>query len=532
MKKLIKNGLIYDGSGSSPYRSNILIEKDRIVDITSLHDIVCDLVIDAEGRVITPGFIDSHRHCDIAVITNEDFGDIELAQGITTALSGNCGLTPFPTVDRYRQQLYDFIEPCLGRAPDGMAFDGFQDYMDRLNKSDPYINIGAMIGTGAVKIAAKGFENTPFTQQEMDRAKGYLIDAMEAGAFGVSMGIMYVPECYSSEEEFIDLLKPLAKYDAILTCHIRGEGDSLVESVEEVLRIGRKAGIAVNISHFKSVGLKNWNLSIHRAIDRIEKARAAGQDVSVDFYPYTGGSTTLMTLIPPNVLEPELDNTLAVLSGPNGLDKLKTQIYRQHEGWDNMVLSIGWDRIIISSVSKEENKQFQGTNIRDVSERLGYEDPAELVRDLLVDERGKVGIILMSMAQEDVDTIAKLPYSMVISDSLYSGTESPHPRLYGSFPKIIREYVMERNILSLETAVSKMTYMPAKRYKIKDRGLLKPGYYADINIFRPDQLYDKATYENPRQLSTGMEWVLINGEIAWENDRRSTTRGARILKCW
>jgi N-acyl-D-amino-acid deacylase len=480
---------------------------------------------------VTPGFIDSHRHCDIAAVADPGFGDIELAQGITTVLGGNCGLTPFPYAEGTGQQMMDFIEPCLGKAPEWMKYAGFPEYFAALEAAEPYIHTGQMIGTGAVKVAAKGFGKAPFTGSEMDRAKGYAREALEAGAFGVSMGIMYVPECYSSTEEFAELIKGVSKYDRMVTCHIRGEGDSLVSSVEEVLKISRDAEVPINISHFKSVGIDNWQKTIYAAIEKIEQARAAGQDVTVDFYPYTGGSTTLMTLIPPSIQEPDMQDTLRVLSSPGGEELLKREIYREHEGWDNMVLNIGWERILISSVTKAENKQYVGNNVQEIAEKWGFADPADFVCELLTAEQGKVGIILMSMDQKDVYTIAKLPYSMVISDSLYGNTDSPHPRLYGSFPRVIHELVMGQKVLNLETAIHKMTKMTADRFRIKGRGSLVVGNFADMNIFDPQRLMDKATYSKPKQFSTGLDMAFIDGKLVWNEGKRTEAYRAGALKC-
>jgi N-acyl-D-amino-acid deacylase len=543
MKTLIENGMIYDGTGAKPFNGDILIENEKIAAIrprngsnsetaeTTGQDWQPDLIIYAGKKAVTPGFIDSHRHCDIAAVTDPSFGELELAQGITTALGGNCGLTPFPYAEGTGQQMMDFIEPCLGKGPDWMRFAGFPEYMAALEAAKPYIHVGQMIGTGAVKIAAKGFGKAPFTKTEMDRAKGYIREALEAGAFGASLGIMYVPECYSTTEEFVELIKGVSKYNRIVACHIRGEGDSLVSSVEEVLKISRDAEVPVNISHFKSVGIENWQKAIYIAIEKIEQARAVGQDVTVDFYPYTGGSTTLMTLIPPSMQEPDMQDTIQKLSSPGGPDLLKKEIYRQHEGWDNLVLNIGWDRILISSVTQAANKQYVGSSVQQIAEKWGYDDPADFVCQLLIEEQGKVGIILMSMDQKDVDTIAKLPYSMVISDALYGNPDSPHPRLYGAFPRVIHDLVKERRILNLETAIHKMTKMTADRFRIAGRGSLAVGNYADINIFDPQRLMDQAAYSKPRQLSTGLDMAFIDGRLVWNDKKKTGAYSAGALRC-
>lgn len=529
MRQLIKNGTVYDGSGKAPFSADLLLEDDKILAMEQEIDSPDALVIDASGMAVTPGFVDIHRHCDLAAVYDSSFGQLELAQGLTTVISGNCGLAPVPTVDASRQELYNFIEPCLGVAPSEMKLCGFGDYIRALEGAAPKINVGGLAATGAIKVAAKGFVKTPFTQAEMDTAIGYVKEAMEAGAFGLSMGIMYNPECYSSKDEFVRLVKAAAPYSGVLCCHIRGEGNSLLPSVEEIIDIAGQAGVALNISHFKSTGLVNWNDKIFKAIERVETARSRGQDVTVDFYPYTGGSTTLLTLIPPTALEDDLTATLKKLSTRAGKEQLKTQIYREYEDWDNMVTAIGWERIVISSVTKEANRRLCGKNIKQLAAENGYGEPSDFICDLLAEEEGKVGIIVLSMSQEDVDTVAKLPYSLVISDSLYGKSDSPHPRLYGSFPKIIREYVKERKVLSMEQAVQKMTSMPAQRMNLSKRGVLAAGNYADINIFDPNEFRDRAVYENSKQLATGMRFVFVNGAIAWHDEKMTAESSAKVL---
>lgn len=519
MRTLIKNGTIYDGSGENPYSKNIVINDGMIQEITNKTDIFVDEVIDATGMVVTPGFIDAHRHCDIAALYDSNFGTVEMAQGLTTVIGGNCGLAPIPTLPRYRQEIFDFIEPCLGIAPSTMKFETFSSYLDALNERKPAVNVGSYIGLGSLKAAIKGYGKSPFTQSEMEQAKDYICEAMEAGAAGLSVGLMYQPECYSSKAEIEALVSAMAPYHKPITCHIRGEGDSLVASVKEVIALGEHAGVPINISHFKATGVKNWGCTVPKAIEVIENAKARGQDVSVDFYPYCGGATTLFSLIPPSFMEESVSATLSKLDTQKGRDDLRQAIYMEHVGWDNMVTSIGWGRIIISTVMKPENRKFGGQTIQAASELAGYEEPADFICRLLLEEQGKVGIIVLSMSQDDIDMVAKLPYSMVISDALYGVSDSPHPRLYGSFPKILREYVRERQVLTMAEAIKKMTYLPAKRYSISGRGMIKQGYHADINIFSENQIMDYATFEHPKQLCTGFHRVIIGGETACIDDK-------------
>ncbi len=530
MRKLIKNGLIYDGSGNAPYKKNLVIENDKIAGITDLSDISADVEINAEGLAVTPGFIDTHRHCDIAALYDEKFGELELAQGLTAVIGGNCGLAPVPTTDKSRQEVYDFIEPCLGIAPPEMKLERFSDYIKALENTSMPIHMGSYLGTGAIKAAVKGFQKTPFTEEEMKTAQSYIVEGLKAGAFGLSMGIMYQPECYSTRDEIIRMLSVAAPFQRPLTCHIRGEGDNLVPSVKEIIEIAKRAELPLNISHFKSTGVKNWGKNIHQAIGLVEEARMKGQDITVDFYPYCGGSTTLISLLPPSILEDTMEAAIKKLAAKSGAEELKREIYKEHPGWDNMVTAIGWERIIISSVTKERNREFSGKNFREAAISKGYSDPCDFFCELLAEEQGKVGIIVLSMSQEDVDTVAGLPYSMLISDSLYGKSDCPHPRLYGSFPKFIREYVMERKILTLENAIHKMTYLPAKRLQIPGRGMLSEGNYADINIFDPCMLTDHAVYGKPKQLCTGIRFVLIDGTVVSERDKRLREYKANILK--
>jgi N-acyl-D-aspartate/D-glutamate deacylase len=278
-----------------------------------------------------------------------------------------------------------------------------------------------------------------------------------------------------------------------------------------MIEVSADANVPLNISHFKATGIKNWRKNIFRAIELIEEARAKGQPVTADFYPYDGGSTTMLSLIPPTVREESADALFAKLATPAGKELLRRELSKIHPGWDNMAASIGWDRIIISSVTRHEHRQYCGKNIETIAQEQGYSEPTDLVCEMLAGEEGRVGMIILSMAQEDIDEIARLPWTALISDSLYGGGAHPHPRLNGAFPKFLREYVRERNVLTMEQAIHKMTAMPAERLGINKRGKLKGGYYADILVFDPQQFTDQADYLHPMEKATGMNTVIVKG---------------------
>lgn len=536
MKYIIQNGKIYDGTESSGYLGDILINEKKIEKIWKKESVennsernVEAQIIDATGKAVTPGFIDTHRHCDLAALYDKNFGELELTQGLTSVMGGNCGLGIFPSSKEHGKEIYDFVEPCLGVGMQQTCIPDYHSYMELLKNRRLPLHVGCYQGLGAVKAAIKGYGKQEFTSQEMEQAKAYLKEAMEAGCVGVTSGIMYQPECYSTKEEMIELLKTVAPFQRPLACHIRGEGDNLVSSVKEIIEICREAQVSLNISHFKATGIKNWGESIYHAIDVIEKARAQGQDITVDFYPYCGGSTTLISLIPPDVMEDDMNLTFAKMQTIKGKEELKDSLYKEHQGWDNMVTSIGWERILISSVTKQENRELIGLNFREATEKRGMLDPAELMADLLATELGKVGIILLSMSQEDVDTVAKLPYSMLISDALYGVSDSPHPRLYGSFPHFLQDYVVKRKIFTLEQAMPKMTSMPARRLGFVDRGILREGYLADINIFSLGNFQDHAIYGDSKKMCTGLSYMFVDGNLAIREGIKQNNYTATLL---
>ena len=505
----IKNARICDGTGAAPFMGEVLIEGERIQAVSPQGFGPLDVeTIDGGGRLCTPGFIDAHRHCDLAALYDPSFGELELSQGITTAVMGNCGLAPAPCVPQRRQELYRFIEPCLGPAPDSSFFPLVSDFIRALEGKPHPLNLGVLGATGAVTTAVKGYGPAPFDTAARQAAEMYIRDAMEAGALGLSCGIMYTPECYSTLEDFAFMAKICGQYGGFLTSHIRGEGNSLTESVEEVIEIGRRAQVPVNISHFKVTGLKNHGKGLGRAITAIERARALGRPVTADAYPYTGGSTTALSLIPPAILEEAAGDLPGYLSTPRGLASLAREIEREQEGWDNMVASIGWGRIIISGTQEDRFQHLVGLDLTAAAHSLGLAE-AELLCQLI---KSQTSVILMSMAQADVDRVLCLPWVSLISDALYSPGGCPHPRLYGAFPKFLREYAVERGLLPLGQAVHKMTGLPAQRLGLKDRGLLAPGYYADLLLFDPHTFTDHATWKNPAQQATGLDLVLVNGQ--------------------
>ncbi|MDR2418526.1 MAG: amidohydrolase family protein [Treponema sp.] len=528
---LIQDGTVYDGSGSPPIEADILIEGERIAAMgarLTAHGAAPRATINARGRVVCPGFIDIHRHADVAMFTSAGFGETELAQGITSVVVGNCGIAPVPGAGLARAEYYRYIEPVVGHIAAGLPFADYAVYAGALERACLPLNVGFLAAGGAIKTAVKGFAKTPFSAAEMRDAVAYIEQAKEHGALGLSFGIMYQPECYSSREELTALARVAG--DGILCTHIRGEGDSLVSSIEEMLDVAFNAGVPLNISHFKASGVRNWRNAIYRAIERIEAARNAGQRVGADFYPYDGGSTTILSLIPPSVLEESTVALVQKLGTSAGRETLRQEFRKSHAGWDNMAASIGWERVIISSVINPECAGYCGKSMKQIACENGCGEPLDLLCDLVVSEEGQVGIIVLSMAQEDIDEVARLPWTALISDALYGGGVHPHPRLHGAFPRFLREYVRERKVLTMEQAIHKMTLMGAERLGIRDRGVLRVGAYADVLVFDPACFVDRAGYQHPAQMAVGMETVILNGNLLSPNDINRAKAGQMIFR--
>ncbi|MDR1663982.1 MAG: amidohydrolase family protein [Clostridiales bacterium] len=497
MNTLIKNGIIVDGSGREPFAADVLIQDGVIAEVGIAPESAGENTVrlDAAGRYVTPGFVDIHRHCDYAAF-KENFGDIELSQGVTTVVSGSCGLTPYPTAGG----LSHILAPVMGDAP--FEIPTFAAYVGALEKTSPPVNVAGMIGSCAVRAAVKGAEDSsPFSAPETEAARGMVSEAMERGALGISLGIMYLPEFFSTASEMARVAEAAAPYGGVITAPIRGEGDSLSGSVTEVIRVAREANLPLEISHFKCCGPENWGHGLERAIQIIEEARK-GQDVTVDAYPYHGGATTLLSLFPAGFPRSEWGNPAAI----------EAALTKRYDDWDNYVLSLGFERILIHG--------------RHLSEST---DPYRLLSKVLTEEEGRTGVTVMSMSPQDVDTVIKLPYASIISDALYpADLHSAHPRLYSAFPRILKDFVRERQVLSLPEAVRKMTSMPARRLNIKKRGLLKPGYAADINIFALENIADNTDFSHGGLLASGMETVLVNGGVAWQGEGRVGNHG-RVL---
>lgn len=524
---IIRNGLVVDGTKAQGYPADVLLSGGKIAAIGRTGSIPGVREIDAKGCVVCPGFIDPHRHIDAALLRTHEYGEVELRQGITTALCGNCGFSLFPCEKDRQQDLLRFLTPIMGDMTDLGAYESFDKYKAAVINARPSLNVGAFVGNGTVRMGLSGYSSDPVSPEQLESSCLRIGNALSQGAFGLSMGLMYSPENYYAMEELIQLAKALVPYSAPLVTHIRGEGTGLARSVREVLDIARIAGVSLEISHFKAAGKSSWGGIFQTAITLTEEAIKSGQDVSCDAYPYEAGSTSLLTLLPPKWLAGGTQALADRLKTKEARDELAYILQNEQPDWDNIVASCGLQSIWISSVNKPENKRFTGRSIAESAQREGI-SPTELLCDLVVSEQGGAGIINFIISEENLRKVLSWDPVHIISDSVLPPGK-PHPRYYGAFPKILRKYVREEKLLTLEEAIHRMTLKTAVRYGLKGKGVLKPGMDGDIVIFDPGVITDTATYEEPEQLARGIRMVIINGVPAAENDRIIQKGQGRML---
>jgi N-acyl-D-amino-acid deacylase len=504
---ILKNGRIVDGTGNPWFSGDVGIKDGAIASVGKSRARSLE-TIDVDGSTISPGFIDGHCHSDLMVLDRPE-SEIKLAQGVTTEVVGNCGMSPAPFSPSQLDSLRAYVEPVLGTTEREWSWETLEEYTRCVRGARPSDNVATYVGHGTLRIAAMGFENRPASAGELDRMKGMLAEALQAGAIGLSLGLMYTPGSYTSREELVELCSLLAEHDGLLATHIRGEGGSLIPSLEEVVWVAKRSGCSLQVSHLKAAGRSNWG-QVLRAMELLENARSEGLDVACDVYPYTAGSTSMITLLPPWVLEGGVARALERLRDADVRKRIKDELAREQEDWDNMVASTGWASVYVSSLSKGRDPGLEGKNLAQISEERGKE-PDECMMDLLIEQDGKVSMIFFHMAENDVDEVLGWDHSLVASDSLHFQAEKPHPRSYGTFPRILAKCVREDGTLTLEQAVRKMTSFPARRFRLGKRGILASGQAADLVVFDPDTVSDLATYKDPKRFPTGIDLVLVGG---------------------
>ena len=495
---LIKTGKILDGTGNSWYYGDIAVQNGKIVAMGKLAKWTAIKTIDATGLIVAPGFIDVHTHIE-GQQKRQPTADNFIYDGVTTVVTGNCGGS-------------------------NVNIGTYFSMLDSLHLS---INVASLIGHNDVRKAAMGSANRDPSEEEMKKMELIVEQAMKDGAVGLSTGLIYIPGTYSKTEEVVRLAKVASKYNGVYASHMRDEGDSVTQAIEEAMHIGREAKMPVEISHFKLSGQQNWGRS-KETVPMIMKARAEGLDVTIDQYPYTASSTSLSTLLPDWVLADGQDSIKARLASPAVRKEVAAYMLRRLKkrklkNFSYPVVASYRPDSTLNGKSIEEVNLIKGRKHKAVEE-------AETIMEMM--EQGGAAMIFHGMSDEDVKAIMKYPFNMFASDASIRifGSGNPHPRGYGTNARVLGKYVRDEKVITLEEAVRRMTSLPAQKFQLANRGLLREGYAADIVVFDADKVQDLSTYDKPHQYTTGFQYVLVNGQLTVDEGKHNGTRAGNTLR--
>ena len=504
---IVRGGTVLDGNGSAPARGDIGITGDRIVAVGDLSDGRAGRVIDASGLMVAPGFIDVQGQSGTTLLADGN-GESHLRQGITTEIIGEGGSPAYWTKD---------TADVEALAPFGVAFDwtDADGYFNRLRERGTTINLGTFVPATAVRRTVIGMDNRPPTAAELTRMEDMVDQAMQDGAFGLSSALIYVPGSFAQTAELVALAKVAAKYQGIYITHIRGESFNLFNALDEAIGIGRDAGLPVVIFHLKVGAKANWG-RMNEALAKIDAANRSGVKVSATMYPYTAGGTGLAATLPLWVQEGGRDQMLARLTDPAVRQRARAEIESKIDGWENLLQATTFEGIQVASAPKEIDQSIIGKRIAQIAvERKA--DPWDVYFQLLTESGGRIGALYHMMSEADVATGLQSSLVTIGTDSAALRQEgvlaqgSPHPRSYGTFPRVLGKYVRDDQVMTLSEAVRRMTSAAATQMGIKDRGRIQLGMLADLVVFNPATVMDNATYDKPHQYPTGIEHVIVNG---------------------
>jgi N-acyl-D-amino-acid deacylase len=526
---VIRHGHVIDGTGSPWYGADIGIRNGHIVAIGRLDAATAKQTIDAAGMVVAPGFIDMLGQSEESILVNPHLPS-KIYQGITTEITGEGG-SAAPLTDALRAaDLSGFehyrIDP---------SWSTFREYFARLEKQGMGINLASYVGATQVRRAVIGDGNRPPTPAELGQMKGLVRDAMLDGAVGVSTSLQYAPAPYASTEELIALASEGGKLGGIYATHMRAEGDAIIPAIDEAIRIGREAHVPVEIWHLKAAGRRNWG-RMPEIVARIDYARRSGVEIGADTYAYPAWFNTFSAFIPPWAHDGGDAQLIERLKDPATRARIRAEMQTQNATWDNEWDEIaGPDAILLSVVQNPKLLPLQGKTIAEIA-TLWKKDPFDTIFDILIEDHAATQVAVFGMSEPDVRLALQQPWVSVCNDSQGTapdgllGQEHPHPRAYGTFPRILRKYVREDGALTLADAIRKFSALPAARLRIDDRGVIKAGMWADLVVFNPDTITDLATFEKPNQLSEGMQYVLVNGIPVIEHGSMTNALPGKVVR--
>jgi N-acyl-D-amino-acid deacylase len=518
--------MVVDGSGGPRRPADVALRGDRIAAVGDLAEWRADEQLKVAGLLVAPGFIDMHTHSDLSLLLNPK-AESKLRQGVTTEVIGQCGFSPAPAPAERR----DAIRAHFGDWGRKVrwTWESFADYLDALRHRPTSVNVVPVVGHGICRLGAMGEDRRAPTASELEHMTSAVRAAMEEGAFGVSTGLVYAPGMFAESDELVAVAAAAASASGIYFTHIRGEADTLLKAIAEAVAIGRRAGAPVHISHLKADGSRNWGRTAE-ALGRIEEASGSGLDIGFDVYPYTAWNTSLAQMLPAWAREGGGEGLISRLRDPVLRLKLLAELAAAADADAGR-----WERRILASVATDGNRPLQGKTIAAIAAQRGA-SPEGAVIDLLIEERGNAGMVGFGMCEDDVRRVLCHPLAVIGSDSAACapygvlGEGHPHPRTYGTFARVLGRYVREEKVLRLEDAVAKMSSRPATRLGLADRGGIAPGMAADIVVFDPSTVSERAGYQDPHQYAVGVRYVVVNGVIELDGDRHQGRHPGRVLE--
>lgn len=519
---LIKNAEVFDGSGAPSVIRNVGVLDGKIVFVSEREETAVT-VIDGTGLSLAPGFIDAHTHSDTQLYLNPSRWE-KLKQGVTTEIGGQCGLSPAPKCADAPESFRRYIAAVSDAPP----YETFAEAMAALDKMKLGCHQACFVGHHPLRGSVVGMENRPATQKELDRICALTEEAMQAGAFGFSTGIVYAPGVYCTTEELVAIAKTAGRYGGIYSTHIRNEGDYLIEAVEEAIHVGKEAGVPVNISHLKAMYPDNYG-KIDTVLEIIEKENAAGAHITFDVYPYEASSATTLSTLPPSYLSHGMDWLMEHLEGEENIAALRKAIYEPTEKWANPVAKIGIKNQLIANAAK--TPELIGMRISEYAEAKGLDDVAAYAEVIRLNE-GDLEDIRFCMSEENIEKLYAHPLCMVGSDGLYKGDGAKaHVRSFATFPKYLGYYIRQRKVLPFAEGIRRMTGMTADEYGLKGKGYIKEGFDADMVLFNKDEIGATATFADPFLPNTGIHMVFVNGKAAVvDNELTGVMEGKKILR--
>jgi N-acyl-D-amino-acid deacylase len=526
---VIRNAVIYDGSGGAPVRGSIAVNGDTIAAIGDLPDARGIYEIDAKGMAVSPGFINMLSWATVSLIA-DGRGMSDIKQGVTLEVMGEGGsMGPFNAKMKAEEQKYQ------GDIKYEVNWNTLGEYLQMLEKKGVSPNVASFVGATTVRIHELGYEDRPPTPEELARMQALVRQAMEEGALGVGSSLIYAPAFYADTEELIALCKAAAEYGGMYITHMRSEGNRLLEGVDEVIRIAKEAGVPAEIYHLKAGGKNNW-AKMDKVIAKIDSARAAGIRITTDMYTYVAGATGLDAAMPPWVQEGGYGAWSGRLKNPETRARVKKEMRSDAQDWENLYFAAGdASNLLLVEFVTDSLKKYTGKTLAEVAALRGT-DPEETAMDLVIQDGSRVGTVYFLMSEDNVRKQIRLPYMSFGSDAAAPAAEGDflksgaHPRAYGNFARLLGKYVRDEQIISLQEAIHKLSALPASHLGLQRRGLLKPGYYADIVIFDPATITDHATFEKPHQYSTGVQYVWVNGVQVLKDGEHTGAKPGRFVR--